>query len=87
VAPKNGDYVFFSTVLGHNNAMVFLDVAVNNQQKTNFYAHGLNNGHDSTSVTVLYQLSEGDIVTIRNTGSKGDINGNEYSSFGGFLLN
>lgn len=84
--PKSGTYVFFSTVLGHNNAMIFLYVAVNNQRKANFYAHGLSGGHDGASVTVIFQLNAGDTVTIRNNNHNGNIHGSEYSSFGGFLL-
>ncbi|XP_045159320.2 complement C1q-like protein 4 [Mercenaria mercenaria] len=86
VAPKSGTYVFFSTVLGRNNAMIFLYLAVNDRRIVNFCAHGLSDGHDSTSVTVPLQLDTGDIVTIKNNKDGGNIHGNEYSSFGGFLL-
>ncbi|XP_045157120.2 complement C1q-like protein 4 [Mercenaria mercenaria] len=86
VAPKSGTYVFFSTVLGHNNAVILLYLAVNDRHIVNFCAHGLSGGHDSTSVTVPLQLDTGDIVTIKNDNAGGNIHGNEYSSFGGFLL-
>ena len=86
IAPFSGVYVLSTTLLSYTGSDALFAVLHNGNVVTNIY-HVINSDdRQSSSVTVVLQLSKGDDVSVANKDADKSVNGYHYSSFSGFLL-
>ena len=86
-APVTGIYGFSVSLIdymGHTNEYKFYK---NNDAISRIFLHAPDAGHhESTSQTIVLQLSKGDDVTLRNMYGDESLRGDNYCSFAGFVV-
>lgn len=85
-APVDGTYWFQTTVLSFNNVEIWGYIAVNETPKVWYNARGTDNRHCSGSQTLIITLKKGDSVAVHNQNNNGNIYGDNYTTFAGYLL-
>ena len=86
-APVSGIYVFSVSLLSYPGHTTHYDFFKNNEFISAIYLHTPGAGqYESTSQTVVLQLTKGDDVTLRNSYSDEIVHGHNHTTFAGFLL-
>ncbi|KAL4233846.1 hypothetical protein ACF0H5_008522 [Mactra antiquata] len=85
-APVDGIYVFSSTMVAHVHQNAHSSFYKNNDRLNIMFASGVESAFDTSSATIVLQLSKGDLITVRNGDADTSIHGFDHSSFSGFLL-
>jgi len=86
-APVSGIYVFSVSLLNYQGHTTGYQLRKNNDFISNIYLHAPDaSHHESTSQTVVIQLTKGDDVTLRNMHVDEVLRGDSYSTFAGFLV-
>ncbi|KAL4226311.1 Complement C1q-like protein 3 [Mactra antiquata] len=85
-APVEGIYVFSSTLVAHGHQNIHTSFYRNSNRISSMFASGVESNTDTSSATIVLQLSKGDVVTVRSNDADVSINGYTYSSFTGFLF-
>jgi len=86
-APASGIYVFSVTLLNYLGHTTRYQLQKNNDVISQIFIHAPDGGyHESTSQTVVLQLTKGDDVTLRNVYSDEGLRGDNYCTFAGFLV-
>jgi len=86
-APVSGIYVFSVSLLSMPGHITYCQWVKNNEFISKIFIHAPGAGlNESTSQTVVVQLTKGDDVTLRNMHVDGSLRGDSYSTVAGFLL-
>ena len=86
-APGSGIYVFSVSLLNYPGHSTRYILQKNNDFISNVYLHAPDASHyESTSQTVVIQLTKGDDVTLRNMSPDESLRGDNYCTFAGFLV-
>ncbi|KAL4217942.1 biological adhesion [Mactra antiquata] len=85
-APVSGLYVFSTTLLAYASHTTQYHIVKNGSQVGNLYLHGSGSPHMTDSLTIVLYLNVGDDVAIKNLYADESLNGYEYCTFSGFLL-
>ena len=86
IAPVSGIYVLSTTLLSYPGSDTHFSVLHNGNMVAKIYQLINGDDYESSSVTVVLQLSKGDDVSVANMDADKSVNGYHYSSFSGFLL-
>ncbi|XP_060558115.1 uncharacterized protein LOC132718432 [Ruditapes philippinarum] len=86
VAPLDGTYVFSVTLMSLYHANAHVMFYKNGQPVSRLYVSGGEAGYDTTSQTIILQLTKGDDVCVQNIDLDVSMAGANYSTFAGFLL-
>ena len=85
-APVSGIYVFSVSLLSYPGHTTQYQLKKNNEFISSIYLQTGTGENESTSQTVVLQLTKGDDVTLRNMDGDDSLHGVNYSTFAGFLL-
>ncbi|KAL4226161.1 positive regulation of dendritic spine morphogenesis [Mactra antiquata] len=85
-APVDGIYVFSSTMVALQHRNAHSSFFKNSDRINTMFASGVESQYDTSSSTIVLQLSKGDVITVRNGDADTSIHGYDHSSFSGFLL-
>jgi len=86
-APVSGIYVFSVSLLNYPGHTTNYCLYKNNAFISEIYLNAPDAGHyESTSQTVVLQLTKGDDVTLRNVFVDESLRGDNYCTFAGFLV-
>ena len=86
-APVSGFYVFSVSLLNYPGHTTGYQFHKNNDLISSIFLHAPDASHyESTSQTVVIQLTKGDDVTLRNMSVDENLRGSNYSTFAGFLV-
>jgi len=86
-APASGIYVFSVSLLSYPGHTTHYQLMKNNDFISIIYLQTPSAGqYESTSQTVVLQLTKGDDVTLRNIDGDESLHGVNYSTFAGFLV-
>jgi len=87
IAPISGIYVFSTSIMSMGGTNSYFALLRNGSIITNmFYRGDALTAVDTTSVTVVLELSKGDDISVINKSSDITVHGHHYSIFTGFLL-
>ena len=86
-APASGIYVFSVSLLSFPGHATHYQLMKNNDFISNIYLQTPSAGqYESTSQTVVLQLTKGDDVSLRNIDGDESLHGDNYNTFAGFLV-
>jgi len=86
-APVSGIYVFSVSLLNYAGHTTGYQFRKNNDVISNIFLHAPDTSHfESTSQSVVIQLTKGDDVTLRNMSPNESLRGDNYCTFAGFLV-
>lgn len=84
IAPVPGVYVFATTIMSYGGATDTFHILKNGTRVAGLYHNS--QSHETTSMTVVLELKQGDDVSVANVDPDQTIHGAMYNTFSGFLL-